>query len=199
MLNVKPIFFHILMVYSLLTGCANFAYSDSTFLTEEIKQFQLGDLKKLIINRNATPVSLLEFIDVDNKTIDINLDDGNFRVINFWALWCAPCRREMGSLNELKNHIEAENFEVIAVAAGRNNVAKIREFFIEGNLSNLKSLRDPTGKISNSLGVVGLPTTLLIAPNGFEIGRVIGDINWASTESIKLFEFLLEKQKNLGI
>ena len=99
----------------------------------------------------------------------------------------------MASLNDLKALIKSNNFEIITVASGRNSVSKINDFFTEGKLLHLRSLRDPKGKISNSLGIVGLPTTLIISTEGTEIGRVIGDINWASEESKKLFSFLLEK------
>ena len=193
MLNVIPILFNIMLVYSFLTSCANFVYGDSTFSLTEIKEFQIGELNKLILNRNANSITRLEFTDLTDKVVDLPLNDGKIRVLNFWALWCAPCRREMASLNDLKAFIKSDNFEIITVASGRNSVSKINDFFTEGKLLHLRSLRDPKGKISNSLGIIGLPTTLVISTKGTEIGRVIGDINWASEESKKLFSFLLEK------
>ena len=99
----------------------------------------------------------------------------------------------MRSLNRIKELIDNDSLEVIAVAAGRNNVEKINTFFYKNDLSLLRSLRDPYGKLSSTLGILGLPTTLIIDPTGNEIGRIIGDIDWSSEKSINFFQLVIDK------
>ena len=70
---------------------------------------------------------------------------------------------------------------------------KINTFFYENDLSLLRSLRDPYGKLSSTLGILGLPTTLIIDPTGNEIGRIIGDIDWSSEKSINFFQLVIDK------
>ena len=101
----------------------------------------------------------------------------------------------MYSLNNIGSLIENDNLEVITIAAGRNSVQNIESFLAEGKLFQLKNYRDPSGELSSSLGIVGLPTTLIIDTKGREIGRIIGDIDWSSDECIKFFEYLLKKYK----
>ena len=188
---MKINFVNLVLVYSLLVFSANIVYPDSFFSKGNFADLQEGELKKLIITKDSVVRKSFNLKDMQDADFGLNLTDGKLRIINFWATWCAPCIREIPSLKTLKNLINDDNFEIIMIAAGRNSVAKIENFILEGQLFNLKSYRDPYGELSASLGVLGLPTTLIISPNGREIGRIIGDINWSSDESVKFFKGLL--------
>ena len=188
---MKINFVNLVLVYSLLVFSANIVYPDSVFSGGNFGDLQEGELKKLIIPKDNVTRKSFNVKDMKDANFELNLADGKLRIINFWATWCAPCIRELPSLKTLKNLINDDKFEIIMIAAGRNSVAQIEKFIIEGQLFKLKSYRDPYGELSASLGVLGLPTTLIIGPNGREIGRIIGDINWSSDESVKFFKELL--------
>ena len=188
---MKINFVNLVLVYSLLVFSANIVYPDSVFSGGKFGDLQEGELKKLIIPKDNVTRKSFNVKDMKDANFELNLTDGKLRIINFWATWCAPCIREIPSLKTLKNLINDDKFEIIMIAAGRNSVAQIENFIFEGQLFKLKSYRDPYGELSASLGVLGLPTTLIIGPNGREIGRIIGDINWSSDESVKFFKELL--------
>ena len=188
---MKINFVNLVLVYSLLVFSANIVYPDSVFSGGNFGDLQEGELKKLIIPKDDVTRKSFNVKDMKDANFELNLTDGKLRIINFWATWCAPCIRELPSLKTLKNLINDDKFEIIMIAAGRNSVAQIENFIFEGQLFKLKSYRDPYGELSASLGVLGLPTTLIIGPNGREIGRIIGDINWSSDESVKFFKELL--------
>ena len=188
---MKINFVNLVLVYSLLVFSANIVYPDSVFSGGNFGDLQEGELKKLIIPKDNITRKSFNVKDMKDANFELNLTDGKLRIINFWATWCAPCIREIPSLKTLKNLINDDKFEIIMIAAGRNSVAQIENFIFEGQLFKLKSYRDPYGELSASLGVLGLPTTLIIGPNGREIGRIIGDINWSSDESVKFFKELL--------
>ena len=144
-----------------------------------------GELRKFIFsNANKTLPNPL-VLDIDENVIEIDSNDG-ILVINFWATWCAPCKKEMPSLNNLAENMKYDGVRIVTVASGRNSKEAIEGFFSDNNLTNLNKFRDPKGKIAMSYGVTALPTTVVIDPSGKEIGRIIGDIDW-NTENIRAF------------
>lgn len=141
-----------------------------------------GDMKKLAIH--ATPVALADIPIVDAQDVALSLSDyhGKWVVLNFWATWCAPCRHEMPSLDRLQ--VAMPEIAVLPVATGRNAMPGIVKFFEEANIANLPILRDPKSELARSAGVLGLPVTLILNPQGEEVARLIGDAAWDS-ESAK--------------
>ena len=144
-----------------------------------------GELKKFIFSDGAKVLPNPLVLDLDDNVVEIG-SYGDILVINFWATWCAPCKKEMPSLNNLAENMKYDEVRIITVASGRNSKEAIEAFFSDNDLANLKKFRDPKGKIAMSYGVTALPTTVVIAPSGNEIGRIIGDIDW-NTENIRAF------------
>lgn len=99
-------------------------------------------------------------------------------VVNFWATWCAPCRREMPSLERLQAAMP--DIAVVPVATGRNAVEGIRRFFDDAGVRTLPILRDPQSRLAHGMGVMGLPVTVILNPEGQEVARLIGDAEWDS-------------------
>jgi len=116
---------------------------------------------------------------------------GKVVLLNFWATWCAPCRREMPALDRLHAELAAEGFEVIALSSDRKGVAATKPFFDKIKIQNLALYVDPTIKAQRAFRVIGLPTTILIDREGREVGRVAGPAEWDNDDAIALIRHYL--------
>lgn len=132
------------------------------------------------------------FTDGDGR--QLNLADFRDRLVllNLWATWCAPCRREMPALDRLQAVLGGPDFEVVALSIDRQGVSVVRDFFQELKLDALAIYIDRSAKAEQSLSVFGIPTTLLIDRTGAEIGRVVGAAEWDNPEAIKVIRRYLE-------
>lgn len=135
-------------------------------------------MKKLVLLE--TPVTLPEAVLLDAEDGEHSLAEyrGKWVVLNFWATWCAPCRKEMPSLDRLQAAMP--ELAVVPVATGRNAVEGIRRFFDEAGVKGLPILRDPKSDLARGMGVMGLPVTVILNPEGQEVARLIGDAEWDS-------------------
>ncbi|GFE48855.1 thioredoxin [Roseobacter cerasinus] len=140
-----------------------------------------GDMKKLIIREDpkATPNVAYQLADgAGEQTLEAYR--GKHILLNFWATWCAPCRKEMPQLSELQAEFGGDSFEVVTIATGRNSPAGIQKFFDEIGVDNLPRHQDPKQALASQMGIFGLPITVLIDPEGNEVARLRGDADWAS-------------------
>ena len=112
-------------------------------------------------------------------------------MLNLWATWCAPCRREMPSLDRLQAKYGGDGLEVIALSLDRGDIAKVRAFFDELAISNLAIYQDPKGRAGRELAAPGLPTTVVIDRAGQEVGRLLGPAEWDSPEALAVIEALM--------
>jgi thiol-disulfide isomerase/thioredoxin len=140
--------------------------------------------------RKNPPEALAEISFVDATGAAKTLADfkGKTVLLNLWATWCAPCREEMPSLDRLQKQLGSETFEVVALAVDRTGVEAAGKFLKSINVENLKLYADPTTKSGTALRVLGMPTTILITPDGKEAGRLSGPAAWDSDEAKKLIE-----------
>ena len=146
--------------------------------------------KFVVWDKNPTPPPLnvttlsgekISLIDFSDKTI----------VLNFWATWCAPCRKEMPMLSELQTELGGSDFEVITIATGKNDPAAMARFFAEIGISNLPLHTDANSAVAREMGVLGLPATVLIARDGTEVARLLGDADWASDSAKNILKALI--------
>ncbi len=106
---------------------------------------------------------------------------GKVVLLNIWATWCTPCRKEMPTLDRLQTALGGTDFEVVALSIDRRMDA-VRKFFAEIGIQKLAMYLDSSAKATRQLGAVGLPTTLLIDREGREIARLIGPAEWDSPD-----------------
>ena len=149
----------------------------------------VGDMKKLVVH--STPVAVPDAVLLDATDAETSLTAyrGQWLVLNFWATWCAPCRQEMPSLDRLQAAVPA--LRVLPVATGRNGVDQIVKFNTEAGIVNLGILRDPKSRLAAQMGVLGLPVTVIINPEGMEVARLIGDAEWDSAEAQAVFAAMM--------
>jgi thiol-disulfide isomerase/thioredoxin len=136
------------------------------------------------------PVPELTFFDEAGNEVTLADFAGDVVVLNLWATWCAPCRREMPSLDRLQAALGEDGLTVIALSLDRGDVAKVRAFFEELEIANLAIYRDPQARAGRELGAPGLPTTIVIDRTGQEVGRLLGPAEWDSEEALALLRDL---------
>jgi len=140
-----------------------------------------GTLKRLILHKEPKPVETVEFqLEDDGGTATLEDYKGKYVLLNFWATWCAPCRKEMPQIAELQDEFGGDRFEVLTLATGRNSPAGIKKFFEDNGIDNLPRHQDPRSDVARKMGVVALPITVILDPDGNEIARLIGDAEWNS-------------------
>jgi thiol-disulfide isomerase/thioredoxin len=136
------------------------------------------------------PHALPEVRFQDDQGRDLTLGDfrGRVVVLNVWATWCVPCRKEMPTLDRLQARLGGKNFLVVALSLDRKGVEAVRGFYQEVGVENLAIYVDPSGKGSHALAIPGVPTTLLIDREGREVARKMGEAEWDSPEMVSLVE-----------
>ena len=134
----------------------------------------------------ARPMPALQFQDAGGQKVTLADFRGRTVLLNIWATWCVPCRREMPSLDRLQAKLGGPEFEVVALAVDAGGVEAIKAFFEELDVAALRIYVDPTGNAANDLAVLGLPTTILVDRHGREVGRSVGPEKWDGPEALQL-------------
>jgi thiol-disulfide isomerase/thioredoxin len=116
---------------------------------------------------------------------------GKVLLLNLWATWCLPCRKEMPSLDRLQKALGSDKFAVVAVSVDRKGLDASRKFLEETEVKSLGLYVDPATRMTSTFKVVGLPATLLINAEGREIGRLLGPAEWDSEEAKQLIRAAL--------
>jgi thiol-disulfide isomerase/thioredoxin len=117
---------------------------------------------------------------------------GKVVLLNLWATWCLPCRKEMPSLDRLQKEMGSDKFEVVAISVDRKGAAASKKFLDETQVERLALYVDATARLSSELRVVGLPATLLLDAQGREIGRLLGGAEWDSEDAKRLIRSALQ-------
>ncbi|MCZ6523691.1 MAG: TlpA disulfide reductase family protein [Alphaproteobacteria bacterium] len=138
------------------------------------------------------PVSEVRFTDGEGRDLSLDRFRGKVVLLNLWATWCAPCRREMPALDRLQARLGGDDFEVLALAVDRGGAAKVKAFLDELGIERLGLYVDSTTRALRALGAYGLPTTLLIDRAGNEVMRVIGATEWDGAEIVELVRHLID-------
>jgi thiol-disulfide isomerase/thioredoxin len=174
------------VLYTALAFGANVAHAD----IKAAEAARTGTMKKLIFS-DPTPVSTKTFTDPSGGEYTLGDFEGKYVLVNFWATWCAPCRKEMPMLSEIQTNLGGDTFEVITIATGRNPQPAIDRFFEEIGVENLPKYLDPRSGLARDMAVLGLPITLILDPDGQEIARMRGDAEWNGESAYAVLEALL--------
>jgi len=146
---------------------------------------QQPNLKNLIVHKDPKKLEKINFININNETIDLKKFENSLVIINFWATWCAPCIEEMPSLNRLQANKNFNNLEILPINIGRDNIEKSKNFYKKLKIDNLKIYFDNNVELANKFLLRGLPTTVFINKKGEEFARIIGFVNFDDKTFIK--------------
>ena len=173
------------MIYTGLMFGANAAVAD----VAAARAAATGEMAKLIFAEVPVKVPDAALLDGAGGAQSLAPYAGQWMVLNFWATWCAPCRKEMPTLQHLQEMLP--ELAVVPVATGRNAVEGIKKFYATAQVTNLPLLRDPDAALSHKMGVLGLPVTLIVNPAGEEVARLIGGAEWDSPEAVAVLTALM--------
>lgn len=174
-------------LYTAAVVLANPALAD----VDAAKAAVSGDMRKLVFLEDPRPGGSVDFMTFDEQPLSLSDWKGKWVVLNFWATWCAPCRKEMPMLSALQAEMGSDTFEVVTIATSRNPPAKMKLFFDDIGVENLPLHRDPKSLLARSMGVLGLPATIILNPEGMEVARMTGDADWSSEDARSVLTALM--------
>lgn len=181
------------LLYTGLAAIANPAGAQALDAAQraELSELREGDMRKLVIHEAPLPVGTAAYSDFDGETHQLAESNGQVRLVNFWATWCAPCRTEKPSLDQLEAELAGPDFEVIAIATGRNPPEAIHRFNDEVGIVALTTYLDPKSELASEMQVPGLPVTVVLNREGMEIARLMGGADWASESARRIVDYLV--------
>ena len=185
---------HYAVLYTSFLLFANALSANETKFVD-LNNNKFGDMKKMKLATHTFNAPNTVFFAEDETELTLNKFKGRVTLVNFWATWCAPCRKEMPSLELLSDQLSGDHFQVLTIATMRSNKEAIEDFFYSNNIIDLPKYRDPKGKLARASGVAALPLTILFDSTGHEIARLIGDADWSQIETIEFIKKAIEIDK----
>ena len=137
------------------------------------------------------PLPEIRFQDGDGKPYTLSDFRGKVVLLNVWATWCAPCRKEMPELAGLQEKLGSDDFEVVAISVDRKGAATSGAFLVDNGAVALKLYVDPSALVLDKLKAIGLPASYLIDRQGREIGRLFGPAAWNGPDAERLIRAAL--------
>jgi thiol-disulfide isomerase/thioredoxin len=142
----------------------------------------------------TTPLKLpdLAFEDGDGRAKKLSDWQGKTVLVNLWATWCVPCRKEMPALDALQTRLQSPDFEVVAINIDTRDPEKPKNFLKDASLTRLGFFNDPKAKVFQDLKSIGralgMPTSVLVDGHGCEIATIAGPAEWDSEDAVKLIQ-----------
>jgi len=166
-------------------------------LAKKVAPFARGEVAAVNVAKSPLKVPDLGFEDANGKKLSLADFRGRTVLLNLWATWCVPCRKEMPTLDALQGELGSDDFQVVAVNIDTRDPNKPKRFLKDIGVSKLTYYADPSAKSFQDLKSIGrafgMPTTMLIDPQGCEIGTIAGPAEWASKDALKLIRAALGK------
>jgi len=132
--------------------------------------------------------------DIDGVSISTQEFRGKVLVLNVWASWCPPCRREMPSLEELSRKVDGNHIVVAGLSADKD-VNLVQEFLGQSRIT-FRNFIDTDGSIVRTLDTLVYPVTLLISPDGKIVYRVQGERDWSSPAILAVLEEIYQGKRS---
>jgi thiol-disulfide isomerase/thioredoxin len=149
-----------------------------------------GEVAAVAVAREPRRVPDLAFLDGSGNRKTLGDWRGRAVLLNLWATWCVPCRKEMPALDGLQVRLGGPRFQVVAINIDTRDPDKPKAWLRDAGVDHLAYYADPSAKVFQDLKAVGwafgMPTTLLVDPQGCELGVLAGPAEWTSADALKL-------------
>jgi thiol-disulfide isomerase/thioredoxin len=166
-------------------------------VAHRIEPLAKGEVAAVRPAEEARKLPVLAFHDADGQPRTLADWKGRTVLVNLWATWCVPCRKEMPALDALQDKLGSPQFEVVAVNIDTRNLDKPKSWLHDIGAGHLAYYSDANAKVFQDLKsvgkAIGMPTTLLVDPNGCEIASLSGPAEWASPDGVKLVSAALQR------
>ncbi|HEX3441170.1 MAG TPA: TlpA disulfide reductase family protein, partial [Pseudolabrys sp.] len=157
---------------------------------QRVAPFAHGEVAAVNVAKSPLRIPDLSFQDASGKPLTLADWRGRTVLLNLWATWCVPCRKEMPTLDALEQKLGGPDFQVVAVNIDTRDPDKPKAFLKDIGVQKLNYYADASAKSFQELKAIGrafgMPTTVLVDPHGCEIGTIAGPAEWASGDAVKL-------------
>jgi thiol-disulfide isomerase/thioredoxin len=171
---------------------ADSACQSAVDIAKRIAPLARGEVAALTVAEKPFRVPELAFQGADGRRHSLQDWRGRFVLLNLWATWCVPCRKEMPALDALEGELGGQDFQVVAVNIDTRDPDKPKAWLKEAGINRLAYYADPQAQVFQDLKAAGrafgMPTTLLIDPQGCEIANLAGPAEWASDDAVKFVQ-----------
>jgi thiol-disulfide isomerase/thioredoxin len=182
---------------ALKRNAADAACAGAAHLAERLAPLARGEVAAFTVADGSLRLPELAFRDASGTERHLGDWRGRTVLLNLWATWCVPCRKEMPALDALEGKLGGPAFEVVAVNIDTRDADKPRAWLKEIGVGRLGYYADPSAKVFQDLKMLGratgMPTTVLVDPSGCEIGTIFGPAEWASEDAVKLVTAALQR------
>jgi thiol-disulfide isomerase/thioredoxin len=182
---------------ALKRNAADAACAGAAQLAERVAPLARGEVAAFTVADGSLRLPDLAFRDASGTERRLSDWRGRTVLLNLWATWCVPCRKEMPALDALEGKLGGSAFEVVAVNIDTRDADKPRAWLKEVGVAQLGYYADPSAKVFQDLKIMGratgMPTTVLVDPAGCEIGTIFGPAEWASEDAVKLVTAALQR------
>ena len=173
------------------------ACRNAALIAKRLMPLSRGEVAAFAPNEGPRRAIPLEFKDGTGRTVSLDDFKGRVVLINLWATWCVPCRKEMPALDELEQKLGGRDFAVLAINLDQRGGNKPRRFLEEIKVKHLIYYEDPTTNVFQKLKAAGrapgLPSTILVDRDGCELGFMPGPAEWASADALALIRAALAR------
>jgi thiol-disulfide isomerase/thioredoxin len=179
-------------------GVAGFRMSSGDPVCRAAVDIAHGEVAALTMASKPLKLPDLAFEDSDGKPKKLSDWQGKTVLVNLWATWCVPCRKEMPALDRLQTRLKGPNFEVVAINIDTRDPEKPKTFLKDANLTDLGYFNDQKAKVFQDLKSIGralgMPTSVLVDGKGCEIATIAGPAEWDSDDAVKLIRAAVQPQ-----
>jgi thiol-disulfide isomerase/thioredoxin len=152
--------------------------------------------RNFLMRDSPVAVPALQFSDGEGRARTLADFRGKVVLLNIWATWCLPCRKEMPTLDRLEAALGGGDFEVVPVSIDRGGAERVKKFYAEIGVQHLPIYVDSSRTANSALDVLGLPASLLIDRDGRELGRLSGAAEWDAPEMVAFLKSIIARKES---
>ena len=141
--------------------------------------------KNVVIYEKPKVIKELKFKDLNLQDVDLTNKKGNIMILNFWATWCVPCKKELPDLSLLDQKLENYKIDVLTISIDKKNIKDQVKFLLTNGASNLTHFFDKEMSIFRAMKLRGVPTTILVDKTGLVISKHEGILKWSEDKVLK--------------